>query len=151
MNCRAGNILEEEQAQAPNRESVFHALSQVFTKFRARVGQLLATLEEHSAPLAEATTLSLDALKAYSEPMRIHMSAGTAAALPVYERAIAIDPDFVMAYALLGHLYGELGDFDLSAESTTKAWRLRNRASEIERFLINASYEIRRLGNMEKA
>jgi DNA-binding winged helix-turn-helix (wHTH) protein len=150
-NCRTGNILEEEQAQATRKEDVLNSLSQIAIKFRTRAGESLATIEKHSAPLAEATTPSLDALKAYSEALMVHSSTGGAAGLPLFERAIAIDPNFAMAYAFLGHLYGELGESDLSAENTRKAWQLRNRASDAEKFFITASYELRMLGNIEKA
>jgi tetratricopeptide (TPR) repeat protein len=80
----------------------------------------------------------------------VHTSSGGAAALPLYERAIALDPSFAMAYAALGHLYGEIGESDLSAENTRKAWQFRDRASDPEKFFITATYELRVLGNAEK-
>lgn len=150
-SCRTGDVFYEEQAQAARKEDVLSSLSQIAIKFRTRAGESLATIEKHSAPLAEATTGSLDALKAYSEARRIHISSGGTAALPLYERAIAIDPDFALAYASLAHLYGEVGDSDLAAASATKAWQLRNRTSDAERFFIAASYELRASGNLEKA
>ena len=107
-------------------------------------------MEKQSTPLAEVTTTSLEALKAYGEARRVHTSIGGAAAIPLYERAIALDPSFATAYASLGHLYGEMGESDLSAENTRKAWQFRDRASDVERFFITATYELRVLGNAEK-
>ena len=101
-NCNTGNILDQEQAQAARREDVLNSLSQIARKFRTRVGESLATVEKHSTPLAEATTPSLEALKAYSTGMKVVVSAGNAAAIPFYRRAVEIDPKFAMAYANLG-------------------------------------------------
>ena len=101
-NCNTGNILDQEQAQAARREDVLNSLSQIARKFRTRVGESLATVEKHSTPLAEATTPSLEALKAYSTGMKVVLSSGNAAAIPFFRRAVEIDPKFAMAYASLG-------------------------------------------------
>ena len=101
-NCNTGAILDQEQVQAARREDVLNALSQIAQKFRTRVGESLATVEEHSTPLAEATTSSLEALKAYSTGMKSHYSGGNAVAIPFFRRAVEIDPQFAMAYAILG-------------------------------------------------
>ena len=151
-NCRTGDVLDEEQVQAARKEDVLNALSQIASKFRTRVGESLTTVEKHDTPLEEATTPSLEALKAYSTAWKVHFSTGDAtAALPLYKRALEIDPKFAMAYANLGNLYGEMGESDLSAESNSKAYDLRDRASDREKFFITASYEIRVTGNLEKA
>ncbi|MGD0694280.1 MAG: serine/threonine-protein kinase [Terriglobia bacterium] len=151
-NCRTGDVLDEEQVQAARKEDVLNALSQIASKFRTRVGESLTTVEKHDTPLQEATTPSLEALKAYSTAWKVHFSTGDAtAALPLYKRALEIDPKFAMAYANLGNLYGEMGESDLSAESNSKAYDLRDRASDREKFFITASYEIRVTGNLEKA
>src|SRR5271157_2794798 len=151
-SCRTGDVLDEEQVQAARKEAVLNALSQIASKFRTRVGESLTTVEKHDTPLEEATTPSLEALKAYSAACKVHFSIGDAtAALPLYKRALEIDPKFAMAYANLGSLYGEMGESDLSAESTSKAYDLRDRASDREKFFITASYEIRVTGNLEKA
>src|SRR5208337_2658918 len=106
-NCRTGDILDEEQVQAARKEDVLNALSQIASKFRTRVGESLSTVEKHDTPLQEATTPSLEALKAYSAACKVHFSIGDAtAALPLYKRALEIDPKFAMAYANLGSLYG---------------------------------------------
>jgi DNA-binding winged helix-turn-helix (wHTH) protein len=151
MNCRTGDVLDEEQVQAARKEDVLNALSQVGNKFRARIGESLATVEQHATPLAEATTSSLDALKAYSAAWKLLASAGSSAALPFFKRAAQIDQNFAMAHGLLGRMYGDLGEADLSADSTRRAWQLRDHASDREKFWITASYETQVLGNMEKA
>ena len=90
-------------------------------------------------------------MKAYSAAWKVHSSTGAAAALPLFKRAIEIDPKFAMAHASLGRMYGDLGESDLSAESTSKAYQLRDRASDAEKFFITASYEMQVTGNLEKA
>ena len=137
--------------QAARKEDVLNALSQIASKFRTRVGESLATVEKHSTPLAEATTPSLEALKAYSAGWKVAFSTGSAAAVPFFKRAIEIDPKFAMAYAFLGRMYGEIGESALSAESTSKAYQLRDRASDAEKFFITASYDLQVTGNLEKA
>jgi DNA-binding winged helix-turn-helix (wHTH) protein/tetratricopeptide (TPR) repeat protein len=149
-NCRTGDVLDEEQVQAARKEDVLNALSQIASRFRTRVGESLATIEKHDIPLAEATTPSLDALKAYTTALKVHSSIGPAAASPLYKRAIEIDPKFAMAHAWLGHLYGEIGESDLSAETATKAYQLRDRASDREKFFITATYDHRVTGNLER-
>ena len=135
QNCRTGDVLDEEQAQAARKEDVLNALSQIASRFRTRVGESLAAVEKHSTPLEEATTQSLEALKAYSAGRRVHAANGPAA-LPLFQRAIEIDPKFAMAHAFLGTTYGELGELDLAAESTRNAYELRDRASDREKFFI---------------
>jgi eukaryotic-like serine/threonine-protein kinase len=150
-SCRSGDILDEEQVQAARKEDVLTALGQMASKFRTRVGESLSTVERHDTPLAEATTSSLDALKAYSAAWRIHASSGAAAALPLFKRATEIDPSFAMAHASLGRIYADLDESDLAAESTTRAWRLRDRTSDREMFFITAGYETLVTGNLEAA
>jgi serine/threonine protein kinase/tetratricopeptide (TPR) repeat protein len=150
-NCNTGSILDQEQAVSANREDVLNSLSQIVREFRARVGESLATVEKHSTPLAQATTPSLEALKAYSTGMRADLSSGSAAAVPFFRRAIEIDPQFAMAYAFLGLAYSDIGESVLSAESTTKAWQLRDRVSDREKFFIDFIYEREVTGNLEKA
>ncbi len=150
-NCRTGAVLDEEQVQATRKEDVLNALSQIVSTFRARVGESLATVEKHDTPLQEATTPSLEALKAYSEAWKVAFSTGPAAAVPLLQGAIRIDPNFAMAHAFLGRVYGDIWEPVLSAESTSKAYELRNRASDRERFFIVLSYDLQVRGNLEKA
>jgi tetratricopeptide (TPR) repeat protein len=150
-NCRTGDVLDEEQVQAARKEDVLNALSQIASKFRTRVGESLSTVEKYDTPLPEATTPSLEALKAYSAAAKVLSSTGSAAALPLFSRAIEIDPNFAMAHGWLGRMYGDLGELALSAESTSKAYRLRYRISDREKFWISAAYDTMVTGNLEKA
>jgi eukaryotic-like serine/threonine-protein kinase len=150
-NCNTGGLLDQEQIQVARREDVLNALSQMARKFRTRVGESLATVEKHSMPLAEATTPSLEALKAYSTAMKVDRSGGGDASAPFFQRAAEIDPQFAMAWANLGLVYSYMGESVLSAESTTKAWQLRDRANDPERFFIEFTYYRQVMGNLEKA
>jgi eukaryotic-like serine/threonine-protein kinase len=150
-NCNTGSILDQEQAVAGRREDVLNSLSQIARNLRTRVGESRVTVEKHSTPLDEATTPSLEALKAYSTGKRVNITAGSYASIPFYRRAIEIDPQFAMAYANLGLAYSNIGNSVLSAESTTKAWQLRDRVSDREKFFIDFSYDQLVTGNLEKA
>jgi eukaryotic-like serine/threonine-protein kinase len=150
-SCNTGNMLDQEQGVAAKREDVLNTLSQIARSFRTRVGESLSTVKEHSTPLAEATTFSLEALKAYSSGVKAILSSGTAAGMPFLRRAIEIDPKFAMAHAMLGLTYSANGESVLSAESTTKAWQLRDRVSDQEKFFIDFTYDRQVTGNLEKA
>ena len=148
--CRTGDVLDEEQAQAARKEDVLNALSQIATKFRRRVGESLTTVKKYDTPLEEASTPSLEALKAYSAGWRASFSTGSAAAVPFLKHAIEIDPNFASAYAALGRMYGDIGESALSAMNTSKAYELRDRASDQEKFFISLSYDLQVTGNLEK-
>ena len=150
-DCRTGDVLAEEQVQAARKEDVLNALSQIASKFRSRVGESLTTVKKYDTPLAEATTPSLEALKAYSAGWQVVSSTGSAAAVPFFNRAIEIDPNFASAYAALGRMYGDIGESVLSAQNTNKAYQLRDRASDQEKFFISLTYELQVTGNLEKA
>jgi eukaryotic-like serine/threonine-protein kinase len=150
-NCRTGDILDEEQVQVARKEDVLNALTQIASKFRKRVGESLVTVEKHDTPLAEATTPSLEALKAYSVGWKVVASQGGDAAVPFFKHAVEIDPRFATAYASLGLMYGSMGETDVGTENTRKAYELRDRASDKERFFITAYYDGRATGNQEKA
>jgi tetratricopeptide (TPR) repeat protein len=138
--------------QAGKKEDVLTALTQIASKFRSRAGESLATVEKHSTALAEATTPSLEALKAFSMGWRVITSKGSSAeALPFLKRAVEIDPKFATAYGFLGRFYGDIGESVLSAQNTTKAYELRERASDAERFFITVTYLQQVTGNLEKA
>ena len=151
IDCASGKLLDAEQAQAPRKEDVLNALSQITGRFRARVGESLTTVRTHNTPPWEATTPSLEALKAFSAAAKIHFTADSAGAQPLYMRAIEIDPNFALAYWGLGQTYGELGESDLSAKYMSKAYALRGRVSDAEKFYIAAWYDLRVTGNLEDA
>jgi eukaryotic-like serine/threonine-protein kinase len=150
VNCRNGDVLAEEQGQAARKEDVLNVLTQIASRFRTRVGESLTTVQKHNTPLETATTSSLEALKAYSAGVRVSFSSGFADAIPFEKRAVEIDPQFAMAYANLGIWYSNLGESVLSIENTTKAYQLRDRASDRERFFIATLYDRQVTGNLEK-
>lgn len=149
-NCNSGTLLDQEQIQVARREDVLNSLSQIARAFRTKAGESLATVEKHSTPLPEASTPSLEALKAYSTAMRVDLSAGEAA-IPFFERAVAIDHGFAMAYANLGLDYTAVGEWALASENATKAWQLRDHASDREKFFITFIYDRQVTGNLEAA
>ena len=150
-SCSTGDILDDEQTQAARKEDVLNALSQMATKFRTHVGESFATIQKHSIPLPEATTSSLEALKAYSAGLKLTNSAGPPAALAFLKRATEIDSSFAMAYAQLGLSYNSLGESVSSMESATKAYQLRSRVSDREKFFIEYAYYRTVTGDLEKA
>jgi serine/threonine protein kinase len=149
-NCRTGDVLDIEQTQAARKEDVLQALDRIAARFRTRAGESLVTIDKHSAPLAEATTPSLDALKAYSAGWKV-ASSMPSAAIDHLQRAIDLDPKFAMAYAALGRVYGNINEAALSAESTEKAYRFRDRASDSEKLWITAAYNMQVTENLVKA
>ena len=150
-NCRTGKVLDDQLIQAAKKEDVLNALSQMASKFRARVGESLATVQQHDVPLEEASTSSLQALQAYSMGWERNATAGGDAGLPFFKRAVEIDPKFAMGYAALGLFYGSTGESNLATENIRKAYELRDRANDREKFFITAYYDGRGTGNQEKA
>jgi len=151
VSCQSEDTLAQEQATAAAKEKVLDALGGAASKLRAELGESLITVQKFDVPLEQATTSSLEALKAYSTGMKVDVTAGSAASIPFFRRAVEIDPQFAMAYANLGLDYSALGESVLSAESTTKAWQLRDRVSERERYFIDFLYDRQVTGNLEKA
>jgi serine/threonine protein kinase/tetratricopeptide (TPR) repeat protein len=145
-HCTTGNILADEQAQAARKEEVLSTLSEIATRFRTRVGESLATVEKHSMPLEDATTGSLDALKAYSAAIKLSGPRG----LPLLQRAVELDPEFAMAHAQMGFRLSTLGEWALGRQSLLKAYQLRDRASDVERFRIETYYDRDATGNLER-
>jgi serine/threonine protein kinase/tetratricopeptide (TPR) repeat protein len=149
-NCNTGDILADEQTQAARKEDVLAALTQIAIRFRTRVGESLATIEKHSRPLEEGTTRSIEALKAFSVGWNTVLSAGWVKGLPHLQRAVTIDPDFAMAHAQIGFGYSVMGESALGRQSLHKAYLLRDRASDVERFFIETLYDRDFTGNLER-
>jgi len=150
-NCTTGDILADEQAQAGRKEEVLTTLSQIATRFRTRVGESLATIEKHSTPLEEATTPSLEALQAFSAGQNaIRSTFDWRRRLPHFQRAVALDPEFAMAHALIGFAQSSLGESTLGRQSLLKAYQRRRRASDAERFNIETLYDRDYTGNLER-
>jgi eukaryotic-like serine/threonine-protein kinase len=149
VNCGNGDSLAKEQASAPSKEEVVKALSTVTTSMRNRLGESLASVQKFDVPI-EATTPSLEALKTFSMGVTNQSEKGDAEAIPFFKRAIEIDPNFAMAYARLAVSYGNLGQPSLAAENLRKAYTLRERVSEREKFHIAADYYGFATGELEK-
>jgi DNA-binding winged helix-turn-helix (wHTH) protein/tetratricopeptide (TPR) repeat protein len=151
VNCRTGENIDDEQVQVARKEDALDAVTRMARGFRARAGESAAALAKHDTPLAEATTPSLEALKAYSLGWKVATLQGPEPAIPLIKRAVEIDSSFALAYASLGLMYGSSGSSQLATENVTRAYELRDRASEKERFFITGYYFGRATGNQEKA
>jgi serine/threonine protein kinase/tetratricopeptide (TPR) repeat protein len=148
--CANGEILADEQTQAARKEDVLRALSRIAKRLRTRLGESLTTIEKHSTSLEEATTPSLDAWKAFSTAWKTVMSTGWMRAQPLFQRAIAIDPDFAMGHAYVGFGSSIMGESGLARPSIRKAYQLRGRTSDLERFFIETLYDRDVTGNLER-
>jgi serine/threonine protein kinase/tetratricopeptide (TPR) repeat protein len=150
ISCGDGDTLASEQGTAADKRGVLKALSKAAGKLRGKLGESLATVERFDVPV-EATTPSLEAWKAFSMGQRTARRSGDTEATPFYKRAIELDPNFALAYAALGTSYFNLNQGDLAAENATKAYELRDRVSENERYRIATSYYLTVTGELEKA
>src|SRR3954468_3643623 len=147
--CRSGEVLGEEQEQVARKEDVLNGLSRIATRLRVRLGESRSTLDEHNRPLPDVSTASLDALKAYSAGLRA--SQGRLAGVEPLKRAVEIDDGFAVAHARLGTVYSVAGESLLGIQHTTRAYELRERATDDERFFITAAYHRQVTGNLEQA
>jgi tetratricopeptide (TPR) repeat protein len=150
VNCQSGDPLAEEQVTAASKEKVLDALGEAASKLRGELGESLATVQKLDVPLSEATTSSLEALKAYSLGKRPERER-PAAALPYHQRAIELDPNFAMGYLAVGSDYFSLGELGRASEYFTKAFQLREHASEREKLAITADYYQNVTGELDKA
>jgi len=151
VNCQNGDLLAEQQMTATSKEKVLTALGQEAAKVRRELGESLASVQKFDTPLQQATTSSLDALKSLSQAGTVQLNQGSAAALPLFQRAIALDPGFATAYAGVGLMYGNLGQTARASEAMSKAFAMRERASERERLRITAFYYNSVTGELNKA
>ena len=140
INCRTGDSLGNEQAEAASREQVLSALGNAATQLRGKLGESLTSLQKYDTPVEQATTPSLEALQAYSLGLKMQNTQGDAAAVPFFKRAIDLDPNFAMAYARLGVAYFNLNQPTLAAENTAKAYELRDHTSAKEKLYITCHY-----------
>ncbi|MGA9999203.1 MAG: tetratricopeptide repeat-containing serine/threonine-protein kinase, partial [Candidatus Acidiferrales bacterium] len=152
VNCRTGDVLANEQATAGGKEEVLKSLSEATTKMRVKLGESLASVQKYDAPPENVTTASLEALQAYSLGYQAQMvKHDSAAAIPLFQRAVSLDLNFAMAYARLGTNFGNLGQTARATENIRKAYELRERVSEREKFYIVSHYEHFVTGNLEAA
>src|SRR5215472_105261 len=152
VNCETGDILAQEQVTAPVKEKVLDVLGKATAKLRGELGESLATVQKFNVPLEQATTPSLKALKAYTLGIKASWpTEGSAAALPYLQRAVQLDPNFAMGYWGLGQYYLNNAEIGQSIEYYTKAFALRERASEREKLAITGAYYRIVTGELEKA
>ena len=151
VNCNNGNTLAEEQVTSASKEKVLDSLGEAASRLRAELGESLATVQKFDAPLEQATTFSLDALNAYDLALSTWDKKGDRDSLPVFKKAIELDPNFAMAYGALATINHNLGDSELARENATKAYELRDRVTEAEREAIEARYYLYVTGDLEKA
>jgi serine/threonine protein kinase len=152
VNCRTGDLLSEEQVTANGKEQVLEALGKAATKLRGKLGESLASVQKYDAMPQTVTTPSLEALQAYGLGFRtVEVANDYVAATPFFERAIAMDPNFAMAYLRLGEGYQPQGELGRAAENARKAYQLRDRTSEQEKLAISSFYEYMVTGNLEAA
>ena len=151
VNCQSGDPLAEEQVTAASKEKVLDALGDAASKLRGELGESLATVQKLDVPLSEATTSSLEALKAYSLGSEALNEKGSAAALPYVQRAIELDPNFAMGYRAVGIDYINLGEAGRASDYFTKAFQLREHASEREKLAITAQYYRNVTGELDQA
>jgi eukaryotic-like serine/threonine-protein kinase len=150
VNCNTGDVLAEAQEQAAGKEAVLKALGNAAISLRSKLGESLSSVEKYATPLEEATTPSLEALKVYSLGLKTWTAQGDTAALPFFKRAVDLDPNFAMAYARMSVLYHDLNEIAGAAENGRKAYDLREKVSERERFWIESGYYDFVTGELEK-
>ena len=151
VNCQSGDLLAEAQEQAAGKEGVLKALDTAAVRLRRKLGESLSTVQEYATPLEDATTASLEALKAFSLGNKTRFAKGETAALPFFKRAVELDPNFAYAYLTLAVSYFNLNEAGLAAECAREAYELREKVSERERFAIEAFYYWSVTGELEKA
>jgi tetratricopeptide (TPR) repeat protein len=151
VNCASGDPLVSEQARASGKGDVLKALDSSASAMRTRLGESLASVQKFSAPIEEATTPSLEALKAYALGRRANNEKGDAATVPYHLRAVELDPNFAIAYASLAIAYSNLGQPGRAVEAARKAYDLRDRVSEREKYRIMAYYYMVGVGDLPKA
>ncbi|MGA8233886.1 MAG: protein kinase [Candidatus Acidiferrales bacterium] len=150
VNCQTGDSIAEEQQQAASKEQVLAAMGKAAAELRGKLGESLSSVKKLDTPIEQATTPSLDALRAFSLGRKALGSGDIAAAVRLFQAAISLDPSFAMAYASLGASYDHSGEFSLAEENTRKAYELREHVTERERFYIEAHYSEVVTGDLEK-
>ncbi len=152
VNCGTGDVISDEQVTANGKEQVLKALGEAATRLRAKLGESLASVQKYDALPENVTTPSLEALQAYTlGNQTIDVANDYPAGIPLFERAVSLDPNFAMAYLRLAQSYQPLSENDLAAENARKAYELRERTSESEKLAISSFYELVVTGNLEAA
>jgi serine/threonine protein kinase/tetratricopeptide (TPR) repeat protein len=139
-NCQTGESLAREQAEASSKEGVLKALGKAAARMREKLGESLSSVEKYDKPIEEATTSSLEALKAFTLGDAARGKGDELESIPLFQRATVLDPNFALAYARLGTIYGNIGEEERARQYREKAFELRDRVSEPERLYIQAHY-----------
>ena len=151
QKCETHEVLFAEQAEIERQEDVADALSRMAGRFRALAGKSPDAFRPTSPPLLEATTASLEALRAYSAGRPAISTKGARAALEPFKRAVSLDPQFAIAHTSAGLMYSSIGEGAFAEEEIVEGWKLRDNAGDQERYFIDYNYQCRVLGNLEKA
>ncbi|UCE59103.1 MAG: protein kinase [Phycisphaerales bacterium] len=151
QDSRTGDSLAREQVEAASKEEVLTALGKAASRLRRKLGESLSSLEKFDIPIMKTTTSSLEAVKAYSLGAVQRAKGQHAESIPFLKRAIELDPNFAMAHGVLGTVYTGQGEIDLAIMHKTKAFELRDRVSEHEKFYISAHYFATVTGEIPKA
>ncbi len=152
VDCHTGSVVAEKQVTANGKEQVLKALGDAATAIREKLGESLASVQKYDVPPENVTTASLEALQDYGRAYKASYVRGEfAAAIPLLESAVNRDPNFAMAYARLGSNYNNVSNLTRAADNVRKAYALRARVSERERFYIDCQYEYFVTGNLEAA
>ena len=151
INCQNGDTLAHEQVQADTKEQVLGAVGKAASSLRGKLGESLASVQKFDAPIEGATTSSLEALKAFSLGEAEREKGSELASIPLYKRAIELDPNFAIAYAHLGQVYDNSGLNGPAIESTKEAFARRERTSELEKLYISTHYYGIVTGELDKS
>ena len=151
VNAETGNVIASDQAEADNKEEVLKALGQAATRLREKLGEELASIQKHDAPIEQVTTSKLEALRYYSLGLDQHSSARYTTAIPLYQKAIEVDPRFAIAYARLATCYNNTKQFESARAASAKAYEYRDRASEREKLYVEWNYFGAVTGEIDKA
>jgi tRNA A-37 threonylcarbamoyl transferase component Bud32 len=149
--CDEGRVLAREQEEATRKEDVLRALSRAASRLRAQIGESLATIEQHDVPIEQATTPSLEALKAYSLGLRQRALGNEIESIPFFQRAIELDPRFALAHTMLSNVFGSLGESARGAEHGRLAFAYREQVTERERLIITYQHYDRVTGELQKS
>jgi len=151
ISCNTGDSLAKEQTQVAGKEEVLKAVGNAANAVRRKLGESLVSVQKYDTPLEQATTSSLEALKAYSAGWKTFAEHGDLAAIPFFKRAIELDPNFALAYSQLAIPYSNTGQTTRASEVAKRAFELRDRVSEREKYRISAYYYFFVAGDLQKA
>ncbi len=150
INVQSGDAIAREQGEADSKEQVLSTLGRVASQLREKLGESLGSIKKFDAPIEQATTSSLEALKAFSQGNELRQKGQDREAVPFYKRAIEVDPNFAMAYARLAVAFNNWGETEVAKEYSQKAYDLRDRVSEHEKFYISEKYHSYVTGNRDE-